>query len=88
MSHVELKKRLLAAGWEQEGDWAEWSFGIERLVFVRDLPKHDRIRLMVFRAVRRQQKKTVSGFNRMGWDGLPEMLRLPKEVAAVLEHCC
>jgi hypothetical protein len=87
MSHVELKKRLLAAGWEQNGEWGAWSSAIECLKFHRTFRKED-FGIYAFRGTTPRSKKDASSLNRMGWKDLTENLRLPKEVAAVMEHCC
>ncbi len=86
MSHIELTKRLLAAGWEPNGDWGAWSSGMEALTFHRTF-RGENFGILVFRWTEQRSKKDASRLNRMGWLDLTENLRLPKEVAAVLEVC-
>jgi hypothetical protein len=91
MHHADLKARLLAAGWEQQGE--EWvgaeGEGCKRcevIWFFRTFRGRE-YGIGVFRAKTQKAERDAWMLNDMGWKDLEENLRLPKDVIDVLEIC-
>jgi hypothetical protein len=89
MHHADLKARLLAAGWEQQGEeWVESGRGggTEVIWFYRTF-RGKNYGIGVFRAKTQRSERDAWILNDMGWKDLEENLRLPKDVIDVLEIC-
>ena len=87
MHYADLQKRLLAAGWEQQGcEWGKGGMGCEVVWFYRTF-RAKNYGIGMFRGMAEKHKRHAWMLNDMGWKDLEENLRLPKDVIDVLEIC-